>query len=84
MEFSISPKLASKLDDAYDELSRLYDEIDDYNSDNNNELLNKVLTLIAQITEDSFIETNDSFILTSSKTYPIHNLLSIIQEYQQK
>lgn len=79
----IPPKLESELNKAYDELSLLYDEIDDYNSYNNTEFFNKVLTLIAKITKESFIETKDSFIVTSSKNYPIHDLLSLIQEYQQ-
>ena len=79
----IYPSLESELNKAYDDLSLLYDKIDDYNSDNNTEFLNKILTLIAKINRDSFIETKESFIITSSKNYPIHDLLSLIQEYQQ-
>lgn len=79
----IPSKLNSELNKAYDDLSLLYDKIDDYNSDNNTEFLNKILTLIAKINRDSFIETKESFIITSSKNYPIHDLLSLIQEYQQ-
>lgn len=82
-DIHIYPSLESELNEAYDELSLLYDKIDDYNSDNYSEFLNKVLTLIAKITKDSFIQTKDSFMITSLKNYPIHDLLFLIQEYQQ-
>lgn len=79
----IPPKLESKLDEEYDELLLLYDEIEDYNINNNNEFLEKVLTLLYEITKESFIETKESFIITSLKNYPIYDLLSLIQKYQR-
>lgn len=79
----IPQKLDLKLNEAYDELSRLYDEIDNYNSDNNIEFLSKALTLIAQITKESFVETKDEFKIVSSKNYLIHDLLLLVQEYQK-
>lgn len=79
-DLKVPEDLQKQLSSEYNRLQELYDSINNYNK-KEDKLLEKALSLISQITEASFIESEKDFVLTSINNAPIHDLLSLIKPF---
>ena len=75
-----SGKLYPQLESEFNKLQDLYDSMEQYNTERNDDFLAEVLKLIANIKIESFIETREEAICSFENQY-IFDLSHLIQNY---
>ena len=79
--FSKRHTLYPQLESEFNKLQDLYDSMEQYNTDRNDDFPAEVLKLIANIKIESFIETREEAAICSFENQYIFDLSHLIQNY---